>query len=318
MIVTGLLALVVMITAACQADRAADATSGQRRHRGGRHRLRFRPPAIQVVVGTEVTWRVEDDAILHNVTGDGFASKNQASSTWAHRFDRPGRVPLHVHRARGHGRSRRGDACAGGRLRRTTGACHSPQGERNGVSGRGEMGSCDDHRQHRYPTGDHRRDVHSGPVSHGRPLRREALWGLVTVRGTFDVRDGTIVVADDPARSSVQVTLDPASFATGNKRRDRDVTGKNFLDVAAYPTMSFASAHVTPGAEGWTMRGMLTVHGVTAPVMLRLVEGKHTADGCAFTATAVVDRTVFGVNRAVGFIRRELTVTIEVAATASR
>jgi plastocyanin len=140
MIVTGLLALVVMITAACQADRAADATSGQRRHRGGRHRLRFRPPAIQVVVGTEVTWRVEDDAILHNVTGDGFASKNQASSTWAHRFDRPGRVPLHVHRARGHGRSRRGDACAGGRLRRTTGACHSPQGERNGVSGREEGG----------------------------------------------------------------------------------------------------------------------------------------------------------------------------------
>jgi polyisoprenoid-binding protein YceI len=155
----------------------------------------------------------------------------------------------------------------------------------------------------------------------------KALWGLATVRGTFDVRDGTIVVADDPARSSVQVTLDPTSFATtpdpttfatGNKRRDRDVTGKKYLDVAAYPTMSFASTHVTPGAEGWTMRGMLTTHGVTAPVMLRLVDGKHTADGCAFTATAVVDRTVFGVNRAIGFIGRELTVTIEVAARASR
>lgn len=90
MIVTGLLALVVMITVACQADRAADATPVSGVTEVVAKRLRFRPPAIQVVVGTDVTWRFEDDAILHNVTGDGFASKNQASGTWAHRFDRPG------------------------------------------------------------------------------------------------------------------------------------------------------------------------------------------------------------------------------------
>jgi plastocyanin len=77
--VTGLLALVVMITAACQADRAADATPVSGVTEVVAKRLRFRPSAIQVVVGTDVTWRFEDDAILHNVTGDGFASKNQAN-----------------------------------------------------------------------------------------------------------------------------------------------------------------------------------------------------------------------------------------------
>ncbi|MFE9642717.1 YceI family protein [Streptomyces sp. NPDC006365] len=140
------------------------------------------------------------------------------------------------------------------------------------------------------------------------------LWGLVTVRGTFDVCDGTIVLADDPADSSVRVTMAPDSFATGNQRRDQDVTGKHFLDVAAYPAMTFASTSVESDGSGWTIRGLLTTHGVTAPVTLRLVHGRTTADGCAFTATAVVDRTAFGVSRAVGFIGRELAATIEIGA----
>jgi plastocyanin len=52
--------------------------------------LRFQPPAIQVGPGAEVSWRFEDGSVPHNVKGDGFASKNLTSGTWAHRFDRPG------------------------------------------------------------------------------------------------------------------------------------------------------------------------------------------------------------------------------------
>jgi plastocyanin len=52
--------------------------------------LRFQPPAIQVGPGAEVAWRFEDGSVPHNVKGDGFASKNLAGGTWAHRFDRPG------------------------------------------------------------------------------------------------------------------------------------------------------------------------------------------------------------------------------------
>jgi plastocyanin len=90
MLVTGLLALVVTITAACQADRSADESPVTGVTEVVAKRLRFRPEAIQVAVGTEVTWRFEDSTIAHNVTGDGFASKNQTSGTWTHRFDRPG------------------------------------------------------------------------------------------------------------------------------------------------------------------------------------------------------------------------------------
>jgi polyisoprenoid-binding protein YceI len=141
------------------------------------------------------------------------------------------------------------------------------------------------------------------------------MWGLMTVRGTFDITGGTITVAPEPAGSAVRATLDPASFASGNKRRDKDVTGPRFLDAAAYPLMEFVSNGVRSGG-GWAVHGRLTVHGTTAPVTLRLAEGRRTPDGCAFTATAVVDRTAFGVSRVVGFISRRLDVTIEVTATA--
>jgi plastocyanin len=52
--------------------------------------LKFKPPAIEVPPGTEVTWRFVDGAVPHNVKGDGFASRNQSRGTFSHRFERPG------------------------------------------------------------------------------------------------------------------------------------------------------------------------------------------------------------------------------------
>jgi plastocyanin len=52
--------------------------------------LEFRPPAIQVEPGTEVTWRFVDGSVPHDVEGDGFASETQSRGTFSHRFDRPG------------------------------------------------------------------------------------------------------------------------------------------------------------------------------------------------------------------------------------
>jgi plastocyanin len=55
--------------------------------------LEFRPPAIQVEPGTEVTWRFVDGSVPHNVKGDGFASEIQSRGTFSHRFERPGEYP---------------------------------------------------------------------------------------------------------------------------------------------------------------------------------------------------------------------------------
>jgi plastocyanin len=52
--------------------------------------LKFRPPAIEVAPGTEVTWRFDDGSVPHDVKGDGFASEIQSRGSFSHRFAQAG------------------------------------------------------------------------------------------------------------------------------------------------------------------------------------------------------------------------------------
>jgi plastocyanin len=54
----------------------------------------FTPPAIQVPVGTEVTWQFEDRFVPHDVKGDGFSSgEPKRSGSFTHTFTQPGTYP---------------------------------------------------------------------------------------------------------------------------------------------------------------------------------------------------------------------------------
>lgn len=141
------------------------------------------------------------------------------------------------------------------------------------------------------------------------------MFGLKPVQGTFTVRDGTVVVGADPQHSCVRVEMDPARFKTDKARRDKDILSDKWLDPAGYPEMSYVGDRLTESPEGWRLSGELTVHGVTAPVDLVLLDGAQTAGGVRFTATATVDRAAFNLGKAIPFVGRMLTVTIEVGAT---
>jgi polyisoprenoid-binding protein YceI len=140
-------------------------------------------------------------------------------------------------------------------------------------------------------------------------------FGLMTARGTFTIRDGTVSVS--ASGSSATATLDVASFKTDKPRRDAVVVSKRFLDAAAHPTMTFTSTRLEHVDGTWTLTGLLTVRGVVSEVPLRLVSGTATVDGCRFTATARVDRHAFGVTTARGMIARWLDVEFDVYAAAS-
>jgi plastocyanin len=82
-----------MLAAACQSgspDRAARATPAAGVKDVTARDLAFNPPAIQVPVGTTVTWHFQDGGVPHNVQGDGFKSPNLTNTTFRHRFDRQG------------------------------------------------------------------------------------------------------------------------------------------------------------------------------------------------------------------------------------
>jgi polyisoprenoid-binding protein YceI len=141
-------------------------------------------------------------------------------------------------------------------------------------------------------------------------------FGLMTTRGTFTIRDGTVKIAADPATSSAAATIDAASFKTDKAKRDRTVVSKSFLDATTYPTIRFDSTAVQQDGTAWVVPGWLTVRGKATPVTLTIGRAAATVDGCRFTATARVDRYATPVRAGRGLIGRYLDIELDVYAVA--
>lgn len=125
---------------------------------------------------------------------------------------------------------------------------------------------------------------------------------LSKVHGRFGNLGGQIVWDQaDPAKSSVNVTIDVSSVDTGVGPRDNDLKSANYFDVAQFPTASFVSTSVAKTSSGLTVNGNLTLHGVTKPVVLQVegpmgpVKGMGGKMHAGFSATTTIDRTAFGI-----------------------
>jgi polyisoprenoid-binding protein YceI len=139
----------------------------------------------------------------------------------------------------------------------------------------------------------------------------KGMFGLLPVRGTFTVREGTIVVADDVNRSTVTATVDAATVDTANTRRDNDLRSKKYLDTARHPDILFASREVTPDS----VTGILRVHGTDQRVTLTLAP-ESTPDGFRFTTSTRLDRYAFGVTGGKGgLVARHVDVELEIVAS---
>ncbi|MGC9963702.1 MAG: YceI family protein [Acidimicrobiales bacterium] len=121
------------------------------------------------------------------------------------------------------------------------------------------------------------------------------------VRGRFDTFGGAIVTAEDPARSSVQVTIDAASINTANPDRDTHVRSADFLDTETFPQISFSSTGVRADGDDYVVDGELTIRGVTKPVTLKVEANGFTPDQrggtrAGFSASTEINRGDFGVS----------------------
>ena len=124
---------------------------------------------------------------------------------------------------------------------------------------------------------------------------------VAKVRGRFGSFSGTVEVADPIEGSTVDVTLDAASIDTGDEQRDGHVKSDDFLNVEAFPSLTFRStgAHHRDGDQ-WKIPGELTIRDVTKPVdldveFLGVVTDPWGNEKAGFTATTQIDREEFGV-----------------------
>lgn len=138
-------------------------------------------------------------------------------------------------------------------------------------------------------------------------------WGLLRVRGGFTVTGAAVTVAGGRPVSAT-ATLDPASVTTGLAKRDTDLVGKRFLDIARHPEIALRCDTVVPDGDGWRAHAVLTVAGGDAPLELRVVRlPAHVPGTVRISATGVLDRTATPLEAPRFLIGREITV--EVGAT---
>jgi polyisoprenoid-binding protein YceI len=84
--------------------------------------------------------------------------------------------------------------------------------------------------------------------------------------------------ADDPTQWSMKAVIQAASLDTGFPRRDDAVKSDHYLDVEAFPTITFESRRVEKRGDRFAAFGPLTLHGVTRDIELDVTYNGEVID----------------------------------------
>lgn len=95
-------------------------------------------------------------------------------------------------------------------------------------------------------------------------------YGTTTNRGRFSTKDGTLFFDRAGRAGKVEIVIDISSVNTGVDFLNRQLQGKDFLNVAEFPTGTFVSdKFVFAGDKVAEVQGKLTLLGKTHPVTLK-------------------------------------------------
>jgi len=131
------------------------------------------------------------------------------------------------------------------------------------------------------------------------------------VRGSFKPVTGTIVFdPENPARSSVDITINAKDIWTGDNARDDHLRTADFLDTKKHPTITFKGKDVNVvGENEFQVTGDLTIRGVTKKATLDVHylgrwntpfwvdnEDKGPVPRAGFVAKTKINRQDFGIS----------------------
>lgn len=124
-----------------------------------------------------------------------------------------------------------------------------------------------------------------------------------------------------PQDSKVNVTIKVGDIITGNPELDKHLKGKLFFNVEQFPTATFVSDKVdVTGKNTAKVKGILTVHGVSKPVVLNVKFNNESKNPISdkmtvgFSATAKIKRSDFGIVTLLPKLGDEIDLNIEAEA----
>ena len=162
------------------------------------------------------------------------------------------------------------------------------------------------------PSGTYRLDA-----GHGKITWLVMHHGLSTYVGQFSSVAATLTLdSANPAKSTLDVTVDTNSLGTLNDRLDDRLKSDQWFDTAIYPTAHYVSTLVTrTGARTAIITGNLTLHGVTKPVSINVTfNGVAAMPGrtvAGFDGEADVKRTEFGMTTEFPGVSDDVRLLIE-------
>jgi len=146
--------------------------------------------------------------------------------------------------------------------------------------------------------------------------------GFSTTRGMFSGFEGIVMFdQENPAASSVSVSMPAQSMITGWSERFDHFMSKDFFGADADELISFKSTAIeVTGDNTALITGDLTLNGVTRPVVLDAVLnqiGDHPMAGkpwAGFNASASILRSQFELGKFAPFVGDEVTILISIEA----
>jgi polyisoprenoid-binding protein YceI len=147
------------------------------------------------------------------------------------------------------------------------------------------------------------------------------------VKGRFADVSGTITVAENVLKSTVEATAKVASIDTRDENRDAHLRSADFFDAENFPELTFRSTALRAKGSDFEMDGDLTIRGVTKPVTFILeyngASANPLAEGAAtagFSAEAEINRKDFGLEWNVALesggvlVGEKVKITLEIEA----
>lgn len=126
---------------------------------------------------------------------------------------------------------------------------------------------------------------------------------VTKVRGAFTEVEGTGTFdADNPAASTIDVTIEATSIDTRNPDRDAHLKSNDFFDMENYPTLHFVSTAVAPaGDDVYSVTGDLTIKDTTKSITFDLELSGPVQDPwgnarIGLEGSVVVNRKDWGLN----------------------
>ena len=146
--------------------------------------------------------------------------------------------------------------------------------------------------------------------------------GFSTTYGMFSGFEGEILFdQDDPAASSVSVSIPVMSMLTGWEARFAHFMNSDFFDAKEDDMISFVSTEIeVTGDQTAIITGDLTVNGVTKSVDLNATlnqAGGHPSAGkpwAGFDATATLLRSDYNLGKFAPYVSNEIAVNISIEA----